>query len=262
LGQQTPTTSADYSAFAWDSLERAQDSTLSAAYLAITNDSTRVDDFVKIADIYKTRKRRDLQMQIASRLLRSNPASAMSYVVMGDALFDNQYPDSAIGFLKKAVRLSPGFVRAHTIIAEAYSVLSKPDTALMYLDTAISYNPRYAQARVQRAALLTKLGKDLESIEDYRAASELLPMKFDAWYKLGQALARVHDYDEAANALSYAMTLNPNSADALFLLAESNEKSGHMKEAIESYEQFYLTFPTNGKALEAERRARELGGRP
>jgi tetratricopeptide (TPR) repeat protein len=262
LKAQEPTTQpvTNYTPHAWDSIERVKDSTLNAAYLAIARDSTLVDEYQKIIDIHKARKQQDRQLQIAKRMASANPASALAYLSLGDAQLDNDLPDSAVVSLKRALTIDPNFVRAHTMLAEAYTSLKYDDSALIHLDSAVAYNPRYAQAHVQRAALLSKLGRDSEAVEDYRAASELLPAQFSAWYKLGKVLMKVHDYEEAASALKYACSLDSSSADALFLFAEASAGAGQTQAATHAYEQFMLRFPTHSQALEAERRARAMGG--
>jgi tetratricopeptide (TPR) repeat protein len=262
IGQEPPAVTTSYPVHAWDSVERARDSALNVAFLAITRDSTLVADFQKIADIYKSQNRHDLQLQIARRMVAANPSSALSYLTLGDALFDNDAPDSAIIPFKRAILIQPNFVRAQALLSEAYTALKFYDSAMIFIDSAVANNPRYAQARLQRAWLLAKLGRDSAAAEDYRVASELLPTQYDIWYKFGQALIKIGNFPEAADALSYAFSLDSTAADALFAYAEASASAGRSGTAKEAYEKFMLRFPTNRQALEAERRARALGGRP
>jgi|GEM_PF-2094732 len=241
-----------------DSLRQAQDSIIAAANRAIAGDSTLVDEYAKIIAIHKSRKHYEKTLDIATRMQMRNPGSALANFAQGDAELDNGIPDRAIAPLWRALTIDPTFVRARVTLAEAYTMLKSYDTALAHLDTALGYNPRYAQAHVQRATLLTQMGRDSEAVESYRSASELLPDTFGPWLKLGRALVKVGIYDEAIEALTYAMSLNNASADALYLLAEAHEKAGHAAEAASSYERFMLRFPTDRRALDAERAARAL----
>jgi tetratricopeptide (TPR) repeat protein len=243
-----------------DSLRRAQDSIITAAYVAIAEDSSQVAEYQKIIAVYKARKQPLEELDVAERMLHANPASAMAHFVYGDVQLDNSDPGNAIIWLNKALTIEPNFVRAHTVMAEAYQMLGANDTALAHLDTALTLNPRYAQAHSQRATLLSQMGRDSEAVTNYRALCELKPEDIRMWLRLGRALVKVDELSEAADALGYAVTLDSTSADALYDFADASLKAGHSEEARKAFEKFMLTFPTDSRALEAERMARAMGG--
>jgi tetratricopeptide (TPR) repeat protein len=243
-----------------DSLIRAQDSIIAAAGKAIATDSTKIDEYEKIIGIYKARKRFSDELSLADRMRQRNPSASVAHFLYADAQLDNGAPDSAIGSLRKALIIQPTFVRARVTLAEAYTMLKAYDSALGQLDTAIAFNPRYAQAQMQRASLLTLMGRDSEAVLNYQAASELLPDTFTPWLRLGRGLIKIANYGDAIDALKYAMSLNPDSPDALYLYAEANARGGNREEAVKSYERFMIRFPTDKRALDAERAAREMGG--
>ena len=245
-----------------DSLDRARDSTLNAAYLALGIDSTRADEYHKIIQIHKARKQTERQVKAAERLVFTVPDSAYGWFLLGDAQLDNSYPDRAIVALKHALALSPTFVRARVTLAESYTILKQYDSALAHLDTALLHNPRNADAHLRRAELLETMGRWRETIDDYRAAGELLPERHEPWMKLAEKLYKAGIYDEAIVATRYVIKLNPESAAALLLLADSQAAAGLTDEAVQSYQQFIYRFPTHPRALEAERVARDLGWRP
>ena len=245
-----------------DSLRHAQDSIVAAANTALMVDSSLIDEYQKIIGIFKSRKNYDLELTIAARMLAANPASALAYFAYGDAQLDNGAPELAIEPLGKALIVEPAFVRARVTLAEAFMMKQSYDTALMHLDTAVSSNPRYAQAHLQRASVLTHLARENDAIASLRAAAELLPESFPHWMKLARALFQNGKYEEALDALKYALTLNDNSPDALYLYAETNEQMGNTEEAVRAFEDFMLRFPTDRRALDAERNARALGARP
>jgi tetratricopeptide (TPR) repeat protein len=253
---------ATRTAFPTDSLESSQDSILSASNAAIAGDSTRVDEYQKIAAVYKSRKRFAEELKIAQAMVAANPASAPAYFSLGDAQLDNSAPELALEPLGKALIIEPTFVRVRVVLAEAYSMMKAFDSALQQLDTAIAFNPRYAQAHMQKAALLTLLNRDSEAVECYRAAAELLPDSFSPWMKLARGLYKAGRFEDALDALQYATSLNAESSDAAYLLAETCERLGRIGEAVRAYESFMIRFPTDRRALEAERSARELSGKP
>ncbi len=243
-----------------DSLRRTQDSVLAAANQAIRGDSTLLDEYQKIIGVLKARRHYDAELTLAEKMIAANPGSALAYFTYGDAQLDNAMPDRAIGTLLKALVVEPRFVRARVTLAEAYMMMKSYDTALAELDTAISHNPRYAQAHVQRASVLAQLGRETEAIENYRAVSELLPDSYAHWLKLGRLLLDAGQPDEATEALEYAVVLNAESSDAHYFHAQALARSGRKDEAIQAYNAFWMRFPRDRRALDAERAARELGG--
>lgn len=249
----TPRTAAD-------SLRRTQDSVLAAANQAIRGDSTLLDEYQKIIGVLKARRHYDAELTLGEKMIAANPGSALAYFTYGDAQLDNAMPDRAIGTLLKALIVEPRFVRARVTLAEAYMMMKSYDTALAQLDTAIAHNPRYAQAHVQRASVLAQLGRETEAIENYRAVSELLPDSYAHWLKLGRLLLDAGQPDEATEALEYAVVLNAESSDAHYFHAEALARSGRKEEAIKAYNAFWMRFPRDRRALDAERAARELGG--
>lgn len=244
-----------------DSLQRIQDSIIAEASRAIGGDSTLVDEYQKIVAIYKSRKHHAEQLHLAQSMAAANPRSAAAQFLLGDAQLDNSTPELAIMPLQLALALEPTFVRVHVTLAEAYSMMQSYDTALLHLDTAIRLNPRYAQAHVQRATILTQLGRDSASLNDLHAAAELLPEAFGPWLKLARAQKKLGNYTEAIDAAQYAMNLNAESPDALYLYAELLVKLERRNEAAQTFERFMLRFPTERRALEAERLMRELMGK-
>ncbi len=252
----------EYPVSSLDSLDRVRDSTLTADCLIVAADSTRIDEFQKIVTIYKQRHQHGLQMSAALRMVAANPASSMAYFLYGDALLDSSRPSDAIPVLQRALVITPEFVRARIALAEAHEMLKQTDSALWQIDTAITYNGRNADAYLRRARLLSSLGRESESIDDYRAASELLPNNATVWRTLGRLILRYGSPLEAVRVLDYAIELDSNAPDPFVLRADALRESGQTQRAAEAYSQFFLRFPTHPRALEAERIARDLGWRP
>lgn len=241
-----------------DSIERIQDSIISAATDAITRDSTTIDPYVQIVEVYRSRKRYTQELQVAQRLIRINPYNALANFTFADALLDNGLPDSAIYHLRRAIVMEPDFVRARTTLADAFAMKKAYDSAIWNLDTAILLNPRYAQAHWQRGGILTTLGRDSEAVYNYQAAADLSPESYTIWITLARTLLKVHENERAADVLAYIRQIRPESPDATYLYAETSMKIGQVDEAVRAFEDFVLRFPTDRRALDAERLARRL----
>lgn len=245
-----------------DSAYAAADSTVAALHAELRNDSTRLDSFRKLLDIYKQRGEFEKELTTATAMVSANPYAPRAYYALGDAQLDNGMMPEALTSLHKALALEPRYVRALTMLAEAYDLLYQRDTALVYLDSAIGCNPRSVQAYFQKAELLTRMGRRVEAIESYRSWANLQPHIAEPWVKLGEALSIVGEYEDAITTLNYALSLNPDWPEAQFQLAVAKQGIGKTAEARDAFRDFFFRFPTHARAAEAEELARALGWKP
>lgn len=236
---------------AWDSLQQT-----------IALDSNNLDAWLHLIELTKKRGDFENELRFSTLAARRTPDSARAQFALADARLNNGLVEEAIAPLRTALKIDPHYVRALTVLAEAYDMVYQHDSALLYLDSAINCNPRNAQAHFQKAELLYRIGRRVESIDHYQAWAELQPFTAEPWIKLGEAQCLVGDYENALESLSYAMSLNSDSPDALFLIATAKQGLGNTDEAREAFRDFFFRFPTHKKALEAEELARALGWKP
>ncbi|MCC7439610.1 MAG: tetratricopeptide repeat protein [Armatimonadetes bacterium] len=237
-----------------------QDSTIAAAWGAIAADPALVAEYQKIIAIYKARKLPEQEHEVATKMMAANAGSPIAWFTYADVMLDNSEPDTAIFWLQRALIVDPQFVRAHTLLAEAWGMMDSTDRSLAHLDTAITLNPRFAQAYLQRANLFSKLKRYTEAAQDMQSLVELIPEDVGNWIRLGTMLAKAGNHRDAAEAFRTIMAMRPTMPDPLFRFAEESVAAGNSEEGMHAYEKFMLTFPTDSRALEAERRARAMGG--
>ncbi len=238
----------------------AQDSAIAAAWGAIATDPTLVPEYQKIIAVYKSRKLPEQEHTVATAMMAANAGNPIAWYTYADVMLDNSEPDTAIFWLQRALIAEPQFVRAHTLIAEAWGMIDSTSQALAHLDTAIALNPRFAQARLQRANLLSKLRQYGQAAEDLESLVDLIPEDAGNWMRLGNTHAKAGNHAAAAEAFRTAVAMHPAMPDPLFRFAEESVAAGNSEEGMHAYEKFMLTFPTDSRALEAERRARAMGG--
>ena len=236
---------------AWDSLQHR-----------LSLDSNDLDAWLHLIELTKKRGDFENELKFSTLAAHRTPDSARAQFALADARLNNGLVEEAITPLRTALKIDPHYVRALTVLAEAYDMVYQHDSALLYLDSAINCNPRNAQAHFQKAELLYRIGRRVESIDHYQAWAELQPFTAEPWIKLGEAQCLVGDYENALESLNYAMSLNADSPDALFLIVTAKQGLGNTDEAREAFRDFFFRFPTHKKALEAEELARALGWKP
>lgn len=238
----------------------AQDSAIAAAWGAIATDPTLIPEYQKIIAVYKSRKLPEQEYKVATAMMAANAGNPIAWYAYADVMLDNSEPDTAIFWLQRALIAEPHFVRAHTLLSEAWGMIDSTSQALAHLDTAIALNPRFAQARLQRANLLSKLRQYGQAAEDLESLVDLIPEDAGNWMRLGNTHAKAGNHAAAAEAFRTAVAMHPAMPDPLFRFAEESVAAGNSEEGMHAYEKFMLTFPTDSRALEAERRARAMGG--
>jgi Tfp pilus assembly protein PilF len=85
------------------------------------------------------------------------------------------------------------------------------------LEQAIKTDPGFALAQNQLGYLDSKDGDSASAEEHFRAAVKAAPAYTQAWISLAATLGMESRYSEAQQALSSALKLEPENADALQL---------------------------------------------
>lgn len=103
------------------------------------------------------------------------------------------------------------------------------DLAIHHFSRAIQIDPTFAEAYNQRA-LANYLKEDFEpSIADCNKVIELMPLHFGAWAGLGHCYAHTDQIDQAINAYTRALEINPHLDCIQEALAELRKRSEEKK---------------------------------
>lgn len=113
----------------------------------------------------------------------------------------------------------------------------KIQEALDLYGQALALIPGYWRAYMNQAIAYDTLGNTKQSVELYKKAHTANPNVYATCYNLGRALNSSQGSDEQAEAqklIQDAIKLNPDAADAWFILANIQEQCGQIKEALGS----------------------------
>ncbi|MEK7610703.1 MAG: tetratricopeptide repeat protein [Patescibacteria group bacterium] len=105
-----------------------------------------------------------------------------------------------------------------------------------YLDRAISIDPNYIPARLLGVRLLEEAGNWPLAESEWRALTRLDPINFANWFGLGVSRYRQNNFTGALDALTQALVLNPDYANARYFLALVYDELGRDDEAIRELE--------------------------
>lgn len=114
----------------------------------------------------------------------------------------------------ETIRIKPQHPVAHYNLAMLYHSSGDLDRAIASYNRAVEVNPGYEDARYNLAMALMDRGDLQGSISHFGAILTMNPGSVDALYNIGRAYAKAGDNRRAAMALSEALRLRPDFAEA------------------------------------------------
>ncbi|MBP1928615.1 tetratricopeptide (TPR) repeat protein [Methanolinea mesophila] len=158
--------------------------------------------------------------------IEKDPYSSLAWNGRGMALLKMGAVKGAPEAFKKAVEIDPYYVTAWDNLGDSYTYLGSCNDAIDAYDRAIAINPNDLYAMVHKGMCLQELGKpdeamqlygDVVRLADYEVRKHPNDARYDAriWANKGDALYRLGRYQEAMDAYSVALQINPKMEQAL-----------------------------------------------
>src|SRR3972149_1948442 len=141
---------------------------------------------------------------------------------------------------------------------------SQYEHAILDFSKAIEINPRYAKAYLNRGTVYYQKGQCDEATSDYNKAIEIDPKYDKAYFNRGMVYGKCKSlYDQAISDLSKDIEINPEYPDVYFNKALLCEKTGRIREAVETYKEFIQYAPPQYSRIieHAKQRIIKLEGR-
>jgi len=152
--------------------------------------------------------------------LRSRPADAGLWRLLGVALLRLGDISGSIDALRKAVAHAPGLALAHLNLGSAMRAAGHTDEALACFERAIELDPRLAAAHYNVGNTQLSARRLEASVLAFDAATRLAPDHFGAWFNRGHALKALGQLEEAAASYRQALRIQPGSGEAWWALAD------------------------------------------
>src|SRR5438445_4585830 len=130
-------------------------------------------------------------------------------------------------------RQAPDYLPGWTLLAELAFKDKKYDEALSLLENVFSRDPEYVDGRRLESDVLLAKGDTKQAVDVLERLDQTYPDIPLIKYQLARAYLKNNNPNQAKVALDQAISINPNFADAIVLLAETNLRSGHGEMVIE-----------------------------
>ena len=163
-------------------------------------------------------------------LAAAAPGNAGLQLNLGMALQLSGADREALAPLAAAERLDPGSFPAAFFLGAARMRLGQPRTAVAPLSKAVRLRPDDAKARSLLAASLLATERPADAAPHLERLSRLTPDDASVWLELGRAYEAI-----ATRAFEALVGRDPESAQALALVAEARQDGGQPEAALGLY---------------------------
>ena len=188
---------------------------------ALANDPGYPEAYVRLARTYLS------DFQIGGG---SNPAASL---------------ERSIELAQQALALDDSYPDTYILLSAIYLFLKRHDDAGLAISKALDLSPNHPLAKAHLGMILTYIGQPETAINVFKEAMRLSPIYPD-WFlsELARAYFLTGRYDEAIDALQLRLQRDPNSGEALILLAASESAAGRLDDAKDALGKFLEPRPS------------------
>ena len=178
--------------------------------------------------------------------LVKNPGAWMAHNNLGVFLNQNKLPGAQEEF-EAALRVRPDYVPAHYNLGVALLDSGHPEEAVAHLEKALGTRHR-DEVHLFLGEALADLHRYAEAATQYAEATRFEPENGAAWLGLGNALAPQGKLAEAAQAFAAAVLVAPEDPEPEFALGDALVKLGRYPLAAAAYRRGLARAPERAYA--------------
>ncbi len=175
-------------------------------------------------------------LPIVDRLLRRNPNEVSLLLLAGHAAMQAGKPGKAIEVLSRARKLSGDAAEALFLLANAYRLNGQFPRAISVFEELLRRDPSGYGAYNGMALCYDSLGQTDSAIRYFRRAEETSAASAPHWSagseNLAELLLKLDRTDESIQAARRAVSRDPNSPRAEYLLGAALNRAGKNTEAV------------------------------
>jgi arylsulfatase A-like enzyme/Tfp pilus assembly protein PilF len=198
--------------------------------------------------ILLSRKRYYRAEQVAEKMIRLRPDSAVGYQKAGRIAGRRGDQARAAGYYQKALRINPDDTKTHNNLGIALASLGKRELAIDHYQKALRISPDDANTHNNLGIALTDLGKPEQAIEHFNKALAIDPDFTNMHYNLGSTFAAMGKFEQAMDHYKKLLTIKPYHADAQNNLGNIYGLLGKPEQAIDHYQKALRLNPNHAGA--------------
>jgi spermidine synthase len=181
------------------------------------------DALLNLGMVYRNDGRLDEAIHQFERALDVDPDDAQMLILLGETELRNGDADAAAAAFQRASELAPNQVIIQGSLAAIYQEAGRIPEAMAAVREVLRIDPSNALGHSTLGALYLSQGDVAAAIDHYDRSLALNPEPYVArvaWYELGIARVRQERYDDASDAFTAALQVDPNFGEARAALLE------------------------------------------
>ncbi|MDR4506167.1 MAG: tetratricopeptide repeat protein [Candidatus Scalindua sp.] len=221
-----------YLALAEVTLKRNQTNIANILYQTVLNiNPNTLEAHIGLGNSYYLMGNHQAAIEEFNNILKTHPDNVETYIALTKSYLAVKKFELAGDMIKKALYLEPRNLLALSLLARTYLLNENIPEALNQLKVALHNNKYFIEA-YNLGVLHIHNGNYRESIALYKQAVEYFPDNAQFWCNLAIAHLLLGEYENARNACSQALTIEPNSIISnvcmvnIFLSRSEHESAG------------------------------------
>lgn len=171
------------------------------------------------------------------KLCAMKPDNSLYFNRLGQLFFETGQFKAALPVLNKSISINPQYVDALINRALVFDELGQIDSSLQDFTVASQLNPKAGGIYGLRAVVLLKRRRLDEAMNDFQTALALQPNSVHVHTGLSRYWLAVDNPDKAREEAEIAKKIDPQFAEAYYLIGESYAQQGKMELALEHHTQ-------------------------
>lgn len=209
---------------------------------ALAIDPRSVDTRINLATTLAAAKDLARAEAALTEALRLQPGNRTARYDMGSLLLSENKPKPALDALLGAPSPDPP---TRLLIVRARLDAGDLTQGLAAAEKLSGEFPKDTRIHVSLAVLLASHRQYRQAVHEFELADALEPGNFDLLHDLGKAYLLSGEYSKAQDRLNQALRLQPDSADTMYLLAETAAGMRKEVDALELLVHAHTIAPTN-----------------
>jgi tetratricopeptide (TPR) repeat protein len=156
---------------------------------------------------------------------------AKGWLLLGDAYLKDEQLEKALDSYQKALALVPGLASAHYLVGYTYYGLKDLASAKKYLLETLRLDPVYFEAHLRLAEINYRENQDGEAINHLQFILASRPQSAEANYDLAKVYIRQRRYDDAGRILTQLVQQFPQEPRYHYLLAQLYRETSKTEQA-------------------------------
>ncbi|MDR0823114.1 MAG: tetratricopeptide repeat protein [Endomicrobium sp.] len=184
-----------------------------------------------------------------------NKEMEKSYILMGRCYFEaGMYNEARAVYSRAALVQSFSKAVFYNLIGYTFAENGEYNKAIDYYIMSVNSDPSYIYAYLNLGDMYSLLNERQPALDNYKKVIDLTDDFIAPYIKIGELYMRNKEYYEAIQWLSQALKVNPEHADAAYMLAIAYQNTSRQKDMVE-----YLKKAARLGSDEAVYKLRELG---